>query len=113
MAVNALPDGRAASLTQVIGMATYKTVAASQSNIVLGATGALGDFLEGVLCVVSTAATAQVTILDNATSIVIFPNSPGGGIGSYYIPINAFSVSGAWKITTGAGVAVIATGKFT
>jgi len=91
----------------------YETVAASQTAQVLGATGAVGDYIEGVLCVVSTASTSQVTLLDNATSIVILPNSVGPGIGSYYIPLGLTSVSGAWKITTAAGVAVIATGDFT
>jgi len=113
MAVNALPDGRTASVIKVVGAAEYETVAASQTAQVLGGAGATGDYLEGVLCVVSTAATSQVTILDGATSIIVFPNSPGSGIGTYYVPINAFSVTGPWKVTTGAGVAVLATGDFT
>jgi hypothetical protein len=91
----------------------YETVAASQTAQVLGATGAVGDYIEGVLCVVSTASTSQVTLIDNATSIVILPNSVGPGVGSYYIPLGLTSVSGAWKITTAAGVAVVATGDFT
>lgn len=91
----------------------YETVAASQTAQVLGATGATGDYLESLVVVVSTAATAQVTLLDGATSIVVFPNLPGGGIGTYTLPLGLTSVSGAWKVTTGAGVAVIATGNFT
>lgn len=91
----------------------YETVAASQTAQVLGATGATGDYIASLILVVSTAATATVTLLDGATSIVVFPNSPGNGIGTYTIPLGLISVSGAWKVTTGAGVAVIATGKFT
>lgn len=91
----------------------YETVAASQTDQVLGATGGAGDWLEGLLCVVATAATAQVDIQDGSgTAFTVLPNSPGAGIGSYYIPINAASVLGAWSVTTGAGVTVFATGRF-
>lgn len=92
----------------------YESVAASQTNQVLGATGAAGDYLGRVVCVVTTAATAQVQIKDGSgTAITIFPNSPGGGIGTYTVDLGIKSVSGAWQITTGAGVAVLATGSFT
>ncbi len=46
-------------------------------------------------------------------AIVVFPNSPGGGVGTYTIPLGLQSKTGAWQVTTGAGVAVIATGRFT
>ena len=92
---------------------SYETVAASQTDQVIGATGAVGDYLASLVIVVSTAATAQVSIKDGSTSITVFPNSPGNGIGTYVIPLGLFSVSGAWSVTTGAGSAVIATGKFT
>jgi hypothetical protein len=92
----------------------YETVAASATAQVLGTTGAAGDYHDSLVIVVETAATAQVQITDGAGSaITIFPNSPGGGIGTYVIPIKAKSVSGAWKVTTGAGASVIATGNFT
>lgn len=91
----------------------YETVAASQTDQVLGSTGRIGDYLEGVLCVVATAATAQVQIKDGAGSaITIFPNSPGNGIGSYYVYLGIKSTAGAWKVTTAAGVSVVATGNF-
>ena len=91
---------------------SYETVAASQTGQVLGASGAAGDLLARLVLVVTTAATAAVSILDGATSIQVFPNSPGGGIGTYTIPLDLVSVNGAWSITTGAGVAVIAVGRF-
>jgi hypothetical protein len=90
----------------------YETVAASQTAQVMGATGAAGDYLDHCTIIVATAATAATSILDNATVIVAFANSPGGGIGVYDIPIRAKSVSGAWKITTGAGASVVCTGDF-
>ena len=91
----------------------YETVAASQTDQVIGATGAIGDYLAGLVIVVATAATAAVSIKDGSTSISVFPNSPGGGIGTYYVPLGIKSVSGSWKITTGAGSSVIAVGDFT
>ena len=92
----------------------YKTVAASQTDAALGAgNGQKGDFLESVICVVATAATAATSIKDGSGSAIsILANSPGSGVGTYVIPINAFSTSGAWKVTTGAGVSVIAVGRF-
>lgn len=100
--------------TSFAGGGRYETVAASQTDQVLGPTGAIGDWLESLLVVVATAATAQVQIKDGGgTAITVMPNSPGGGIGSYYLPIRAYSAAGAWKVTTGAGSSVIATGNFT
>ena len=89
----------------------YETVAASQTAQVLGATGAKGDILKTLVITVSTAASSTVALLDNATSYAIMAaNTP---IGVYTIQLDAQSVSGAWKITTGAGATVFATGNFT
>lgn len=91
----------------------YETVAASQTDQVLGATGAAGDYLGKLIIVVSTAATAQVQIKDGSGSaITVFPNSPGGGVGTYVVAIGLKSTTGGWKVTTGAGSAVIAAGLF-
>ena len=88
----------------------YETVAASQTAQVLGGTGAAGDYLDKLIVTVATAASGTVTLLDNATSIPITAaNTP---IGVYTVLIGARSVSGAWKITTGAGATVIAVGRF-
>ena len=91
----------------------YETVAASQSDQVLGGDGAAGDYLEQLVITVGTAATAAVSIKDGSGSAIpILPNSPGGGIGVYVVPIKACSASGAWSVTTGAGSTVVATGHF-
>lgn len=98
------------------GYAQYETVAASQTAQAMGATGAAGDYLAGVLVFPGTAGCGVVTILDNATVIGTFP---GGGTTAlpslvpFMIPIGLFSVSGAWKITTGANVTACGVGKFT
>jgi hypothetical protein len=54
-----------------------------------------------------------VTLLDGAISIPIWA---GGTVGAdlkpFAIELNAKSVSGAWAITTGANVSVLAIGEF-
>lgn len=93
----------------------YETVAASQTAQVIGATGAAGDYLDGVLVVPATTSPGNVIVLDNATSITVFAGgaSSVGDLTPFYIKIGARSVSGAWKVTTGANVSVIAVGDFT
>jgi len=95
----------------------YETVAASQTDQILGATGAIGDWLDRLIITVNTAATAAVSIKDgDGSAIPIIPNSPGGGVGVYQVPIKARCINAAtpgWKITTGAGSTVLAVGDFT
>ncbi len=91
----------------------YETVAASQTDQVLGTTGGGGDYLHALICVVTVPATAQVSIKEvGGSSIVIFPNNVGGGIGTYPVSVGLLSRSAGWSVTTGAGVSVIATGRF-
>jgi len=91
----------------------YEHVAASQTAQVLGTNGATGDYLHRLVCTVTTAATGNVVILDGSGfTHTILPASAGTGINSYDIEINAVSRNGAWKITTGAGVEVLAIGIF-
>lgn len=97
------------------GAGEYETVAASQTAQTLGATGATGDYISGVLVVPATTSPGNVLLLDNATSITVF----AGGATSvsnlvpFFIPLGMISVSGAWKITTGANVSCIGIGNFT
>ena len=88
----------------------YETVAASQTAQVLGTTGAVGDYIHKLIVNVTTSATSTVTLIDGSTSIVIVPAVTPVGV--YSIAIEATSVSGAWKVTTGAGSSVMATGIF-
>ena len=88
----------------------YETVAASQTGQVLGTNGAVGDYLHRIIAVVATAGTSTVSILDDTTSISLLPaNTP---IGTYSLELNLRSQNGQWKVTTGAGVSVIAVGIF-
>lgn len=90
---------------------TYETVAASQSDQVLGATGGQGDLLQALIVTVATAATGTVSIKDGTGSSipVTAANTP---IGIYRVEFGMRSSSGAWKVTTGAGATVIGIGEF-
>jgi hypothetical protein len=93
---------------------SYETVAASQAGQVIGTSGGVGDEIEGVLVVPTTTSPGAITLIDGSTSVVIF----AGGASSlsnlvpFGIPLGLRSVSGAWSITTGAGLSVVATGRF-
>lgn len=89
----------------------YETVAASQTAQPLGTTGTVGDFLHRLVCVVATSATSAVTLNDGGGSeIPIIPaNAP---IGAHPIEINIYSLAGSWRVTTAAGVTVLAAGRF-
>jgi hypothetical protein len=102
------------AVTSKSGGDEYEVVTASGNDVALGATGATGDYLESLLCVVSTAATSQVQLKDGSGSaFTVLPNNVGGGIGTYPLYLGLTSTGGAWKVTTAAGVSVIATGDFT
>lgn len=90
----------------------YETVAVSQTGQVLGGTGATGDYLHRLIISNITVATASVTILDGATSIVIQTGAAGLVAGIYSVELNMRSTSGAWSVTTGAGCTVIGVGIF-
>jgi hypothetical protein len=90
-------------------------VAASQTAQALGATGATGDYIAGVLIIPATTSPGVVTLLDNATSIPLFVGgaSSVSNLVPFTVPLGIKSVSGAWKITTGANVSCIGIGNFT
>jgi len=89
----------------------YETVAASQTAQVLGGTGAVGDYLHRIVVTVTTTGTSTLSVLDGSTTVLTMAaNTP---VGVYSLEINAASASGPWKITTGAGVTVLAVGFFT
>jgi len=99
-------------LEVINGASEYETVAASQTDQVMGAVGAAGDYLGTLLVIIGTGgAGATLTVKDNATTLLTFAflTAPATPI---EIPINAKSVSGAWKISTGTTVTVLAKGLF-
>jgi hypothetical protein len=91
----------------------YETVAVSQTDKVLGqGSGAKGDFLHSVILTVATAASSTAHIDDGGGTDIplLAANTP---IGVYTVILNLRSKTGAWRMTTGAGVTAIATGDFT
>jgi hypothetical protein len=93
----------------------YETVAASQTAQVLGATGATGDLINGILVIPATTAAGAVTLKDGATSIPVFTGGTGSvsNLAPFFIALGIRSISGAWSLTTGANVSCIAVGDFT
>lgn len=92
----------------------YETVAAGQTDQVLGATGATGDFLKGLLIVPATTGAGTVAIQDGADSAInVFVTGTLADLTPIWIPLGIKSRSGAWSVTTGANVSVIAVGSFT
>ena len=92
----------------------YEPVAASGTDIVLGENGAIGDFLSHIIIQPATTGAGTCTVKDGSTTVYTFT---GGGtladLSSKTIPFNVRSKNGAWKITTGANVAITAFGDFT
>lgn len=93
----------------------YVTIAASQTDVKLGATGAIGDYLQGILVIPTSVDAGNVVILDGATSITVFAGGSAStsNLVPFYIPLGIKSVSGAWHVTTGSNISVIAIGSFT
>lgn len=94
----------------------YETVAASQTTQALGATGATGDWLQGVLIVPASTSPGAVAIKDGAGSAITVFAGGADSVGSlvpFFIPLGIKSAAGAWQITTGANVSCIAVGNFT
>jgi hypothetical protein len=90
----------------------YETVAAGQSLQMLGGSGAAGDYLHSLIVTVNTALTSGVSLTDGVTNIVVVPANVATGVGVIVLPMNMASLTSGWKVTTGAGVQVIAVGIF-
>jgi len=93
----------------------YQDIPRVSTSVTLGSTGALGDWLELVLCMVSTAGGARVSVQDGTVGEIInlIPQTPGPGIGPYHVVFGYPSRHGAWRISTDSGVSVRASGIFT
>lgn len=89
----------------------YDTIAAGVTRLLMG-TSILGDYLESLICVVTTATTAQVQIKDGADAAITVLPATVAATGTYIIPLGLFSRTGGWQVIAGAGVSVIATGVF-
>jgi len=93
----------------------YETVAASQTAQVVGPTGAAGDFLKSLVIIPATTSPGSVAIKDGGGSdITVFTGGASSiaDLKPIVVLLGLRSVSGAWKVTTGANVSVIAAGYF-
>lgn len=100
-------------LPVVVNGGDYETVAASQTDQVMGGTGAAGDLLAGLLIVPATTGAGTVAIKDGGGSAInVFVAGTLADLKPHWIPLGIKSTAGAWKVTTGANVSVIAVGKF-
>ena len=91
----------------------YELIAASQSTQALGATGAAGDVLERLIIVPETTGAGTVSIKDGSgTAINVLVTGTLVDLKPIIVEVNAKSLSGAWQVTTGANVHVVAVGLF-
>lgn len=92
----------------------YETVAASQTTQALGPTGHAGDVLQRVIIVPETTSAGTVAIKDGSgTAINIFVSGTLADLSTITVELGLRSTDGAWQITTGSAVHVIAVGRFT
>ena len=103
----------------VNGGSFYQAVAASQTATVLqSSTGAAGDYLSHCDIYPTSTSPGVVTVFDNtntaANSVILFAGGATSvsNLAPIPVPVGANSVSGAWKVTTGANVSVACFGKF-
>jgi len=95
------------------GSGAYVACPASATTL-LGAAGGVGDYVDRLVIVPLTTSPDQVTLNDGATDIVVFQGGAASvsNLVPFIVPWHAESVNGAWGVTTGANVTVLAFGEF-
>lgn len=116
--VNSNTNGRKTPVNSapvVLNSMSYTTVAASSATTLLGSTGAVGDYIDGVLVIPTTVSPGSLSISDSTTAISIFAGGTTSltNLVSFYIPVGAVSALGGWHMSTGSGLGVITIGNFT
>jgi hypothetical protein len=94
----------------------YETIAASQTDQVLGDVGAAGDRLARLIIVPATTSPGKVEVKDgggSAISVFTGGSSSVATLAPIVVELGIASTAGAWKVTTGANVSAIAVGFFT
>lgn len=97
----------------------YETVAASQTNQIMGATGGLGDYIDHLVIIPGTTSPGAVTLTDgNGSAITIFAGgaSSVGNLIPFTAQLGMVTVNATtpgWKVTTGTNVTCIGVGRFT
>lgn len=96
----------------------YETVAAGQTDQVLGPKSATSarskkSILQRLVIVPATTGAGDVSIKDGAGSAInVFKAGTLSDLHPIVIELGVISSSGAWQVTTGANVSVIAIGRF-
>ena len=90
----------------------YEDVAASQTDQVIGGTGAVGDLVSGVYCAMSAASVGTVSIKDGAGTAFVLFQAQSVATALQTQPLNWVSTSGAWKLTTGTNTTCRVSGRF-
>lgn len=96
--------------------AEYETVAASQTDQVMGTTGAAANTIEGILVIPATTSPGPISIKDGAGSaLTVFTGgaSSVSNLVPFWIPLNNIQCTTNWKVTTGTNVSCYVFGDFT
>jgi hypothetical protein len=98
-----------------IGGVQMETVAASQTDQMMGGAGAVGDYISHILVVPATTSPGAISIEDGATNTTVFTGgaSSVSNLIPFAIPLGSKSTAGGWEITTGLNVSCLVYGKFT
>lgn len=98
------------ALEVIDGVGDYEAITVSSASVVLGSTGAAGDYVNRLICVVATSISAVVQLHDGGSTLPILQT--GTAAGTYVVPLGIKSTSGGWSVSTGT-TGVIAVGAFT
>jgi hypothetical protein len=90
----------------------YETVPAGQTAQEIGGTGGVADFISHILVVPATTSPGAITLIDGGTSFTVFTGGTVSDIRPFHISLMMYSKNGAWKVTTGSNVSVVAVGTF-
>jgi len=93
----------------------YESCPASAATV-LGASGAIGDYLESIVIVPGTTSPGAVSIKDGAGSaITVFTGGATSvaDLKPFTIRVGLRATGAGWTITTGANVTALASGLFT
>jgi hypothetical protein len=108
-----MPAYDGAMIVSAVGR-QYETVLANQVAQPLGENGAAGDTLDQLWIMPTTLGPGAVVVLDEGVPVWTWPAGiVPASLAPIFIPLNLRSVNGAWQITTGANLSVLASGAFT
>lgn len=92
----------------------YETIAASQSDQVIGSAGAAGDVLEKIVVIPATTSPGAISIKDGSGSAITVFTGGALSVSDLKTFVISLGIRAAtnWNVTTGANVSCIAIGRF-